>query len=522
MANSPKTVNLDAMIRREDFAAIDGDQGLHENVTTISVRDFTEGGLLGNALRKPDFQRETNHWQAEQVVRLLECFVSGDLIPSVILWQSPTCVFVIDGGHRLSALRAWIEDDYGDGPISQTFFGYDVSTEQRRIADHTRKLVNNRVGTWLHYKQRSKDDNLDPSERRKVNTAIARGIPIQWVKGDADRAETSFFTINTKGTALDSVEELLLRNRKKPISIASRAVIRAGKGHKYWSGFPESVKTQIEAKAKELHKLLFDPEITSPVKTLDLPLGGPKGVRTAIEALIDLHLIALRNQQGQPKSVSQTTVDDSGDETLAALTKTLSLMQRITGNARGSLGLHSAVYFYGPTGRHSSAMFMGTVSLFAKKLADNNKAFFKVFASVRSDLEAALVQNKDLIATILQRTISSKRSSRYHILIEAIVERLVKKEAITQEFLVEAAGLAGKVITGADTEVGEDFSDDTKSGVFIKAALAQAIKCSICGGYIDVAKSVSYDHVQPVREGGKGAQENCNLTHPYCNQAVKN
>jgi hypothetical protein len=27
-------------------------------------------------------------------------------------------IFVIDGGHRLSALRAWMEDDYGDGTIS--------------------------------------------------------------------------------------------------------------------------------------------------------------------------------------------------------------------------------------------------------------------------------------------------------------------------------------------------------------------------------------------------------------------
>lgn len=30
---------------------------------------------------------------------------------------------MIDGGHRLSALRAWVEDDYGDGHISHQLLG---------------------------------------------------------------------------------------------------------------------------------------------------------------------------------------------------------------------------------------------------------------------------------------------------------------------------------------------------------------------------------------------------------------
>src|SRR5690606_27208492 len=119
MPSRGNLVNLDAMIKRADFASEESDEPLFENVSTISVRDFTKGGLIGPSLRKPDFQRETNHWSPQQVISLLECFTNGDLIPSVILWQSPTYLFVIDGGHRLSVLRAWIEDDYGDGPMSQ-------------------------------------------------------------------------------------------------------------------------------------------------------------------------------------------------------------------------------------------------------------------------------------------------------------------------------------------------------------------------------------------------------------------
>ncbi len=106
MASRTNLVNLDAMIAREDFAASGAETSDVGSVSSISVRDFTMGGLIGPALRKPDFQRETNHWSPEQIVSLLECFVNNDLIPSVILWKSSSYLFVIDGGHRLSVLRA--------------------------------------------------------------------------------------------------------------------------------------------------------------------------------------------------------------------------------------------------------------------------------------------------------------------------------------------------------------------------------------------------------------------------------
>ncbi|WP_373366665.1 HNH endonuclease [Vibrio parahaemolyticus] len=43
----------------------------------------------------------------------------------------------------------------------------------------------------------------------------------------------------------------------------------------------------------------------------------------------------------------------------------------------------------------------------------------------------------------------------------------------------------------------------------------------MCNGYLDVDKSVSYDHIERVREGGHGMATNIQLTHPYCNQTIK-
>lgn len=522
MALRSNLVNLDAMIKREDFAASDAESSSFENVSTISLRDFTKGGLIGPSLRKPDFQRETNHWGPDQVVSLLECFVNGDLIPSVILWQSPTYLFVIDGGHRLSVLKAWIDDDYGDGPTSQPFFGYQISDEQKKNADKVRTLVSKKIGSWQHYLAKAEDQNLDPSERKKLNALITRGLPIQWVKGDADKAESSFFKINTKGTPLDDIEELLLKSRKKPISIAARAIIRAGKGHRYWSSFDKDSASKIEELARGLHSVLFDPEINRPIKTLDLPLGGPKGVRTALQALIDLALIATRNQQGSPKGIYDTADDVDGAETIAVLTKTLALARRVTGNDGGSLGLHPAVYFYGPTGRHSGPMFMGTMTLVGRILSDNDKSFFQKFTAVRSRLEDVLVNHKDLIATILQKHVSPKRVNKYADFLDALIKHLTTNGAPSEMELVKMSGLDGKVVVGSGTDVSKEFSNDVKSGAFINTALISSIKCPICNGYLDTEKSVSYDHVVRARDGGLGHSNNCHLTHPYCNQAVKN
>lgn len=136
-----KNVILDALIKREDFAETAGDQQSSEPVNSLSIESLASGGMISGLLRKPDFQRETNQWTPTQLLSFLESFLDDELIPSVILWQGSAHVFVIDGGHRLSALRAWIEDDYGDSAISRKFFGNDITGEQKKQP--------NVLGKWL-------------------------------------------------------------------------------------------------------------------------------------------------------------------------------------------------------------------------------------------------------------------------------------------------------------------------------------------------------------------------------------
>lgn len=519
---SSNLVNLDALIKREDFGYRSENEEHYESFNTISIKDFAKGALVVPNFRKPDFQRETNHWTPNQVLSLLESFVNGDLVPSVILWKSPTYIFVIDGGHRLSALRAWVEDDYGDGAISYEYFGREISPEQKKIADKTRKIINEKIGSYKQLELNNEKNDLPVDERKRISKIVSRGLQVQWVNGDADKAELSFFKINTQGTPLDNIEELLLVNRKKPIPISARAIIRAGTGHKYWSNFETEASNKIETLSKEFHKTLFDPEIKRPIKTLDLPLGGSKGVRTALNILIDFLLLTNQNQQGFPESVSSHDDDSNGDLTLSVIKKSLSLAKRISGNDSGSLGLHPAVYFYGPSGRHSSSMFMGIVDLFSKKIRNNDKEFFVKFTLAREQLELILVEKKDLIATILQKHISKNRIGIFSNLINELVKLINQKEMISDELIVDIAKLEGKILLGKDLVTNAiNFNDDVKSKSFITNALKTSMKCPLCNGYLDPEKSISYDHIIRKRDDGFGSDENCQLTHPFCNQSMK-
>ena len=147
---SSNAVNLDALIPRDDFAVDVAVAGGNPR-GTISILDL-DGGFFAGSLRKPDFQRETAYWSAQKISDLVYAFVNGDLIPAVILWQKGGEIFVIDGAHRLSALIAWIKDDYGDRAASIHVFGSQIPEEQVRFAERTRRLVNQEIGPYAKYK----------------------------------------------------------------------------------------------------------------------------------------------------------------------------------------------------------------------------------------------------------------------------------------------------------------------------------------------------------------------------------
>ena len=221
-----QTVVLDALIPREDFEIVSdiGNGGNTRNKTTLSIEDLKYDSFFFAALRKPIFQRETNEWDPKKICAMIESFVDGELIPAIILWRNQSgYIFVIDGAHRLSSLGAWINDDYGDGIVSLKYYENYVSEEQRKIAEKTRKLVNEKIGSFREIMEICRNVNVSTDERKKkiAKNLGALALQLQWVEGNADKAEDSFLKINQLATKISNAELELIQNRNYAYALAA-------------------------------------------------------------------------------------------------------------------------------------------------------------------------------------------------------------------------------------------------------------------------------------------------------------
>lgn len=513
-------VNLDAMIRREDFAREIKDEPTPDTIRELNLSMLLQDAAIRRQLRKPDFQRETNHWTPDQVVRFLTSFVDAAVIPGIILWRSTNFIFVIDGAHRLSALCAWISDDYGDKTISKEFYNDEISKEQKRIAERTRRLVEKAIGSFASLHELVGKASSGEAGRR-AGSMFARPIALQTVVGDAKVAEDSFFAINSQGTPLDDTETLLIQNRRKPVAIGARAIVRAGTGHPYWSSFSQKHQKEVVELAAKLYRIIFEPEITTPLKTLDLPLGGSSSPVDALAVLLDFLTVANSEKLDQidPSSYSD---DDSGDSTVDVLKGGLRIAERITGNSAASLGLHPAVYFTNDKGKHSRFLFLGMVALITDKLRNNDGGWFKKFTQGRKEIEKFLIDNKSALGIILQNLSRKRRIPAMRELFDYLAKTASENKDLNPEDVFKQIGVSGRVYDLTVNQHGVMFSDDTKSQIFYRKAIESAQECPLCGGLLDVSKSVSYDHKVPRREGGLGTPENGQMVHPYCNTAMKN
>jgi len=507
--------NLDALIPREDFA-VDGGSGPQSLSDTIKATDLVKGeGFFYSSLRKPDFQRETADWDGNKISAFVKSFIDGDLIPSIILWQAGQYTFVIDGAHRLSALISWVNNDYGDGFISQAFFGHEVDSEQKKVADQTGRLVKKQVGSYQDYIAAIKSpEQADATLLANANKLGFLSLQLQWVTGTAAKAEASFFTINQKATPISDTEIALLKARKKPYAMASRAIIRSGSGHKYWHKFDESVRSQIESMAKDINKHLFMPEMKNPIKTLDLPLAG-KGYSTRSLPLV-FELVRMSND------VEQKTVDEDvdGKDTLTYLKNTSKVVRRFTTQHASSLGLHPAIYFYSEKGRYQPTAFMAWIKI----LKDFEKSSsFDDFIKSREKYEKALIKFKNLTnqSTVKYGSGSKgyKQLADIYRKILALVQSNIAIENIGKKLKEEFPFL--NMEYSGDDITSSDFSSGTKSQAFLTEALVGAPTCKICKGYIHV-NSISIDHIERKEDGGTGEPANAQLAHPYCNSTFKN
>lgn len=519
------TVNLDSLIPREDFAVEDKASSA-PRLDRIDIHHF-ESSFFSNALRKPDFQRETAHWTPEKVVDLIRTFLEGNLIPAVILWQSGPHIFVIDGAHRMSALIAWVKNDYGDGLTSLEYFGGQVPDEQRKIATRTRELIKNELGSYDQYQAASKNLTAAPEHvQKRVSNLASIALIAQWVPaGDIDAAEDAFFKINQAATPIDPTEKRILKSRRSPNAIAARAVVKGGTGHKYWANFPHEAREKIENLSKQINIMLYDPPIgDQAIRSLDLPVAGSG--YNSLSLVIDL--INQSNgvtiiESGKKAGKDALPEDIDGSKTIELLNKTLKVVERITSTKPASLGVHPVVYSYTRGGSFQAAAFLATAQ-FLTNLSDKRR--LTAFTNVRKDFEDFLIKYKEFITQIVHKYGSGNRSvfrilQYYELVLQGYLESKSEGDILNGFAHTELSFLSPNEESESAGDGGKKFSHGVKSAAFIRDAMQGVLRCSICQAALH-RNSIQIDHKVRRREGGSGQLSNAAPVHPFCNSTVKN
>lgn len=519
-------VNLDALIEREDFLAADGPDAGAAGKVEVTRTDLSKGESFYLTLRKPDFQRETAAWTPEAVRDFIAAFIDGDLIPSVICWQSPSRLsFVIDGAHRLSAIIAWLLDDYGDGEESSRFYSNNIPPEQRRVAQKTKALVDESIRPFREYKAETLNPGSNPTLTERTRALAHSKIPLLWIRGtDSTKAERAFLTINRAAVQIDPTELKILNARSMPNAISSRAIVRNATGNKYWKEFLPSAQDEIELLAKEIYKALYSPPLEPPIRTLELPIAGHGYGSQTLPLIFDFVNIAnglpvidaSKSKSKDVQPIQHGKPDEQG--TVQAIRDAAKLARRMTGKHASSLGLHPAVYFYSANGRHQPTAVLAMASLLVHLESGDR---FNEFTRVRAKYEQFLLEHKIFVNQLTTKYGSMAKGYRqlrdYFLFVLELFMQDRSVDDVTNALQAHdryQTLVKERPILSAQSK---DFSQSLKQWAFLNEAMEKAFVCGICGARID-NKAMQLDHVQELHDGGHRKQ--CKVGAPILQQYI--
>jgi hypothetical protein len=511
VANSSRNqVNLDGLIPRADL--FETSDSIVADTQVIRISDL-KPSVIYDMLRKPDFQRETANWSPDQVVKLVETFSTADIIPSVILWQSGSKIFIVDGAHRLSALVAWVRDDYGAGELSQKFYEGKIPDHQRQLHEKTRSMVNDLVGPWSAFEAGGSMLNL-------------KDIQVQWIKSSrADRAADAFIRINQGGTVIDPLEVRILKAKRSALSVATRIIARAGTGHEYWKHFSEAqLKEQAPKLGAEIYRLLYTPPLEVPIKSMDVPLAGFGYGSGVLRFAFDL--VGLVNDLPVPDSTRAKTAGDAlpddltGKDTVKYLQNVKRATKLILSNDKMSLGLHPALYFYTAGGSFQPAALHNLLS-WVLDLEKHGK--ISKFLKVRRPFENVLLSHPVVVKPAAHKLGSGARTRTKMVnILNRLLDLLSAKpnedaawNSLSEEFPHLASDEQDEQEAATKGIAGGKFSRGAKNAAHL-VELPNVSRCGLCGGLMHRNGKV-VDHKSERAAGGSSASINARWVHPVCN-----
>lgn len=564
-------VHLDHLIRRQSIRYITTQDKKLEGPSSQSSKYSNEDralryedilrkdGWITN-VRKPDFQRETNAWTPKDCVDFIDSVVFGRIIPSIILWNNEEngLVYVLDGAHRLSAIRAWMIDDWGDK--SRDYYQRRDFDLILNAANETRTLIREKIGAFSEYKlacselneliEREKAPKVEMTETRfrqaNFYTRVKSGllsIYVQWEKGDYYSAEQSFLRINRSGQALDPWEATLIEFRNSSYARCIMSIANGGESGHYWpepsdefedsNKLIETIKT-FDERAARIHTRLFVPPLKPPISDLTVPfMVAPAYFQKHKYLLEILPLITERKiaiQEEKQIELMKLDVDSQAqkiikntDNILAKLENNLDHFISETHNSK-SLSIVPLFYWYNQNGKFIRALFYGFLYWMLAGNDDDIKNRKIVFSANRDRFETLLFDLKNEIAPSLQLKsgaglkATSKISSFFHSMLDILNHNQKLKYDQIEEKIIELLSDTGLQYKSKNKlKKSRAYSKQDKSSINIRELFDSSIRCHVCGGIVNLKQSLQYDHSKDFAVYRVTDPDTGKPTHPFCN-----
>ncbi|GAB2869072.1 hypothetical protein GCM10027093_00890 [Paraburkholderia jirisanensis] len=564
MATGPR-VHLDHLINRQSLRyrskvvnglEHSGSVAGRRSDSNIRFDDIRQKDGWFDRLVKPDFQRATCAWDPEACVTFLSAVIRRRIIPSIILWRSSEngLVYVLDGAHRLSVLRAWMIDDWGDR--AGDFYDKNENLQEiQAAAQSARLLVNERIGPFSEFEAahvewkgiaRKGGAPLALMRPREFDMAMfhsdmvdsSRTLHAQWEDGDYEAAEESFLAINRQGEPLDDVEQLLIEYRNGSLSRVIMSIASAGASGHYWPEPPDEqhlsqgVRDKLEGfsdRCSALHHLLFVPPFDAKILDINVPFVVAPGHFRPHQHLIELLPLLVEGGAVGGERLPQLLAKDSSadvEEIIFNADMLLTLLERKLGHLGGkntdsrSLSVVPLIYWYNRKATFVRGLFYGWCHWLLS--GDDTQIQERKIAvsAIRGDLEEVLIRFKDEIAEVQHRSGAGlKALGAVATVLQKLVEALLSERGLpvddTDEKIRQILG--AKSMPRVRASNARAFSKGNRIEINVRELLNSAIKCEICGGVVDLKQGLQYDHKHEHAKGGLSVAENGRPTHPFCN-----
>ena len=524
-----QTMLLKNVLKRRPMMAYADQYTIQRDDFEMTLSAFALSDIV-DKLYKADNQRSTEYWSLRDIIRFISaCTTDPNTWLTFLYWKDEKGdMYLIDGGHRLSSLYAWIkryfvEEQIHDAPK--------FSPEQK---DELRK-IRKALGMYADF-QKILGSELDELQQAKHNIQNLKMRFVQ-VVGSPEDARRVFESMNSDTKSLDKNEAYHLSHRGTLVYYLASACCYLDDNKSTLMLLGSNLENEMIELGEKIHHLVFKHMLLDTYMTHGKRIG------------IVYELFNILTQDDAPTYFATENLAQAVFHHLQRLYAVLTRMMTSPYDPQCvSLGLHPQLYFF-KDGRLQITSFLAWFSLMADI---HNQRRLREFTAVRSKVEMLIANFPIMITETIGKYGSGvKGHERLELIYLAFMEVAQRLEIdidnprtmntimmifsksfpyinFTEFFQQNFEGeydiqLVNNISSSLLNLMPSTRKNSTQFSSFTKALIKQKIEvarqnfCEVCDGLLHL-DSIEHDHIIARSVGGRGDVENGTLLHPYCNR----